>query len=113
MDKPSVAEIELGTLTVTVQRVVLYRIPRALRLKQRLDEGVELSEYELGYLAALAEETRLIAPLLRKHPEWRSITNRMIQLCVDLSNDAMDNEGRRAAAPTGSEPPSSGPGGSR
>ncbi len=92
MAKPSERDIDNGTVYVLAERTIRHRIPRALRIKQRMDEGERLSDYELDYLLNLLKDVHELEPFLEEHPEWTSVAGKMARLYSEIADEAMENE---------------------
>ena len=96
MSKLTPEDIDNGTVYVLAERTIRHRIPRALRIKKRMDEGERLSDYELDYLLNLLKDVHELEPFLEEHPEWTSVAGKMARLYADIADEAMQNELRES-----------------
>ncbi len=96
MSKPTPDDIDKGMVYVLAERTIRHRIPRALRIKKRMDEGERLSDYELDYLLNLLKDVHELEPFLEEHPEWTSVAGKMARLYADIADEAMQNELRES-----------------
>jgi len=83
---------DLGVITALILRFEHQRLPRALEIKQRVDRNERISDYDAEYLATVFEEMRQVLPLARRNPEYRSFFSRVIDLYMEISEHAWDNE---------------------
>ena len=81
-----------GVIQVLAERLVSQRLPRAKALKEKVDQGNTLDEFDIEYLEGVFQEAQHIRSLLDRHPEWQSIAVEMIHLYHEITNKAMENE---------------------
>lgn len=80
-------------IQVLAERMEKQRLPRALSLKEHVDRGETLSEFDLQFLTEVFEDAQRIRPLLEQHPEWQSVAAKMIHLYKEITDKALENEG--------------------
>jgi hypothetical protein len=83
---------DLGVLTVLIQRLETQRLPRALALKEKVDRGEVLDDFDLGFLEEVFTDTSSVRPLLAQHPEYQELAARMMHLYKDITEQALQNE---------------------
>ena len=81
-----------GTIQVLLERLEKWRLPRALAIKQRVEGGECLNEFDIEFLKdivgdAIDEEDRVIA-----HPEYRALAARLTNLYDEITRKALENE---------------------
>jgi len=88
------AEIEhsLGVIIVVLERFEKYRLPRALRLKDKVDRGLPLSEADLHFLQVVYRDTRQFLPLVDHHPRYQGFVTRAIHLYHHITETGLQNE---------------------
>jgi len=86
------ASKDAGLIQVLAERFEKQRLPRALSLKEKVDEGKTLDEFDIEFLEQVFEDTNTIKPLLDRHPEWQPLAARMIGLYKDITEKALENE---------------------
>ncbi len=83
---------DAGTIQTLLDRLEKFRLPRALAIKQRVEDGEKLSEEDLEFLKRVLEEGRQIEPLLARHPEYQSLASRLVSLYDEITRKALENE---------------------
>ncbi len=83
---------DLGLITVLLQRMETQRLPRALALKDKVDRGELLDDFDLGFLDEVFAETSNVRPLLAQHPEYQELAARMMHLYKQITDKALQNE---------------------
>jgi len=86
------ASKDAGLIQVLAERFETQRLPRALSLKKKVDEGKVLDEFDIEFLEQVFEDANTIKPLLDRHPEWQPLAARMIGLYKDITSKALGNE---------------------
>ena len=86
------SEDDLGVMAVLVQRLETKRLPRALALKEKVDRGEVLDDFDLGFLEEVFADARNIRPFLDKHPEYQELAARMMNLYKEITDKALQNE---------------------
>ena len=83
---------DAGLIQVLAERMESQRLPRALSLKEQVDRGETLSDFDLQFLTEVFEDAQYIRPLLEHHPEWQSLAAKMIHLYKEITDQALENE---------------------
>jgi len=68
---------EDGVIQALAERLVKFRLPRTLEIKERVDAGELLNEMDMDYLEKVFSDASEIKPLVYKHPEWQDVAARM------------------------------------
>jgi hypothetical protein len=84
--------IEIGVLTVVVQRLIEERLPRALSIKDRVERGERISDRDLEFLELVLDDARKVVPLLKRHPRYESVAADMGRLYQHIVARALENE---------------------
>jgi hypothetical protein len=90
---------DAGVIYVLLEHFVRHLYPRALEMERKLNAGESLSDSEIDHVAQVLEDTRLIAPLIDRHPEHRELAAGVIGLYASIAQRAWHAETARAAAP--------------
>ena len=83
---------DLGLITVLLQRLETQRLPRALSLKDKVDRGEVLDDFDIGFLEEVFADTSNVRPLVAQHPEYQDLVARMMNLYKEITDKALENE---------------------
>ena len=85
---------DAGTIQVLLERLNTQRLPRALRMKDKVDRGETLDDYDLRFLNQVFADAGQAKTLVAKHPELASLVNKLIDLYNHITKKALENEQR-------------------
>jgi hypothetical protein len=85
---------DAGLIQVLAQRMETQRLPRALSLKEKVDGGGTLDEYDIAFLEEVFHDAHQIKPLVDRHPEWQPLVARIISLYKEITDKGLDNAQR-------------------
>ena len=83
---------EKGVAAVLVERMEEQRLPRALDLKTKVDEGGVLDDMDIDFLERVFADSNELKPLLTRHPEYQELAKRMMGLYHAITTKALENE---------------------
>lgn len=83
-----------GTITVLLQRMTEQRLPRALALKEHVDNGGKLSEPDIKFLEQVFEDAHHMTTHIdfKAHPQLLEIGSKMAALYNEITARALENE---------------------
>ena len=88
----SESSTDAGVIKVLMDRFETQRLPRALDLKERVDQGELLSESDMAFLKEVFEDSKHIKPLLDRHPEYQPLAAQVMELYHLITEQALKNE---------------------
>jgi hypothetical protein len=83
---------EAGVIQALAERLEKIRLPMALKLKEKVDEGGLLNESDIAFLEEVFANSAKLKPLLDTHPEWQELAARMLRLYNEITARALENE---------------------
>lgn len=83
---------EHGVLAVVIERLEEQDLPRALDLKDKLDQGGVLDDMDIGFLERVFADADELKPLLDRHPEYQNLAARLMDLYHAIMAQALKNE---------------------
>jgi hypothetical protein len=83
---------EAGIIQALAERMEKQRLPMALALKAKVDQGGLLSETDIAFLEEVFANAAQLKPLLDAHPEWQELAARMLGLYKEITEKALENE---------------------
>ena len=83
---------DTGLAVVIVERMETQRLPRALDLKAKVDQGGVLDDLDIEFLERVFADCNELKPFLARHPEYESLAARMMSLYHAITEKALANE---------------------
>jgi len=83
---------EAGVIQALVERLEKQRLPMALAIKEKVDQGGLLNEADIAFLEEVFAGSAQLKPMLDTHPEWQDLAARMIGLYGEITAKALENE---------------------
>ena len=88
-----------GVLAVIVERLEEQDLPRALDLKDKLDQGGMLDDMDISFLERVFADADELKPLLERHPEHQVLAARLMDLYHAITTQALKNEATNSSRP--------------
>jgi hypothetical protein len=89
---------DAGTIAALMLRFKDYRLPRALRMRDRVRAGEVLSDEDIAWLERIFAESNSVRSLVERNPEYESLVVSAINLYAEIIELGVGNEkaaGRR------------------
>jgi hypothetical protein len=83
---------DTGMAMALLERFRTQRLPRALKIKERVDQGERLEDTDLTFLKEVLESADQIKGLVDRHPEYQEIYSRSVELYHAITTRALANE---------------------
>jgi hypothetical protein len=88
------SDLENDALAVVLlERLRTQRLPRAIDIKEKVDSGETLDEYDIAFLEEVLTDAERIRPYVDLQPEYQDISARVIHLYHEITEKALANEG--------------------
>lgn len=88
----SEASQDAGLVMVILERLEKQRLPRALQLKEKVDRGERLEDFELRLLEEMLGDANQVRPLVERNPEYQDLAARVLHLYREITHKALENE---------------------
>jgi len=83
-----------GMLAVLVERLEKQRIPRALELKAKVDQGNILEDHDIAFLQEVLTDSTNIKSLIERHPEYGNLAGQVMTLYREITEKALANQSK-------------------
>ena len=83
---------DAGLIQVLAERLETQRLPRALALKEKVERGDTLSDFDIQFLDDVFKDAHDIRALVERHPEWHELVSKMVRLYKEITDKGLENE---------------------
>jgi len=84
-----------AVLQTLLDRLLQFRLPRALALKKRVDAGECLTDSDIEFLKVALEDAQSGRKYVARNPEFHRIGTQIVQLYGEIVSRAVENEKER------------------
>ena len=79
-------------VAAALQRLIKFRLPRALSLKKKVDSGELMNDFDLNFLRRSLDDARDLNPILERNPDYLGLRDKAVGLCEQILKKNADNE---------------------
>ena len=83
---------DTGTIQALLDRLVKFRLPRALELRERVEGGGRLEDADVAFLKNALADAQSASPIMARHPELHAVSAQIVQLYDAIVRKALENE---------------------
>jgi hypothetical protein len=83
---------EIGVILALINRFEKQRLPRLLKLREKVQMGEVLNEADIEFIEQVTHDAQQSKPLIDKHPEWQKFCAYVIHLYEEITEQALKNE---------------------
>ena len=86
---------DAGVIHTLLDRFNTQRLPRALKMKEKVERGETLEASEVEFLANTLADAHSMHALLERHPEYEPLVTKILHLYKEITEKALANESRK------------------
>jgi hypothetical protein len=83
---------DAGTIQVLLNRLNDQRLPHALSLKEKVDRGEQLDDFDIQFLKDVFADAQGAIGLAGKNPEFQPLVARLMGLYSEITSKAVENQ---------------------
>lgn len=85
---------DTGTMQALLDRLLNFRLPRAMALKKRVDDGERLTDADIAFLKSALEDAQDGQKFVARNAEFHDLGIRIVQLYEEIVRKGTENEKR-------------------
>ena len=83
---------DAGTIAALMIRFKQYRLPRAMRMLDRVNAGETLMDNDIAFLKRVFNDARANQQLVKRNPDYSELVSRALSLYEEIIEKATENE---------------------
>ena len=84
--------METGLIEVLLERLEKQRLPRLLAIKEKVEGGHSLDDFDVDFLEKSMADARSFIPIIDRHPEYQPLAAKVMDLYKTISEKALEIE---------------------
>ena len=87
---------DTATLQALLDRLVKFRLPRAMALKERVDAGERMTDADIAFMKEALEDAQDGQHFVARNPEFHALGGELVKLYEEIVEKATENEKKAA-----------------
>ena len=84
--------MDTGLIEVLLERLEKQRLPRLLAIKEKVDGGHSLDDFDVDFLEKAMADARSFIPVIDRHPEYQPLAAKVMELYKTITEKALEIE---------------------